>query len=287
MEVNVKFEQIKRLCEFREVNAKYYNDLAEHIKNQDVFDNDLSDYLNELTSSTSKKYEEKSYLDECKFAAPRWLVYPELSSHSMGWRRGYGEYYALNEPWPTKEFDKLFPKPQNWLFDLRKSNLKKIPVFGFFWRDDGKAKYDKITDDYVEVNDFISLNLEDIEFQYDSFRFPSMELAILNSKYSFFDKCNYPEENYNLVKKGFNLTEDEIKEWNQFKYTVCLNVAYYKIMNNEIIKEKLLNTGDKSLVYYSDDEWGVNSEFKGENLFGFALMELRDEIRRLYQNEDN
>lgn len=52
-------------------------------------------------------------------------------------------------------------------------------------------------------------------------------------------------------------------------------------MQDEHLKQRLLDTGDKSLVYISDDEWGGD-----ENLFGFALMELRDEIRRLYKNED-
>lgn len=52
-------------------------------------------------------------------------------------------------------------------------------------------------------------------------------------------------------------------------------------MNDDNLKQILLDTGDKSLVYISDDEWGGE-----ENLFGFALMELRDEIRRLYKNND-
>lgn len=52
-------------------------------------------------------------------------------------------------------------------------------------------------------------------------------------------------------------------------------------MNDDNLKQILLDTGDKSLVYISNDEWGGE-----ENLFGFALMELRDEIRRLYKNND-
>lgn len=35
------------------------------------------------------------------------------------------------------------------------------------------------------------------------------------------------------------------------------------------------------MVYISDDEWGGK-----DNLLGFALMELRDEIQRLYENEN-
>jgi hypothetical protein len=35
----------------------------------------------------------KKYADEGKYAAPRWLVYPELSAWTIGWRMGYGEEY--------------------------------------------------------------------------------------------------------------------------------------------------------------------------------------------------
>ena len=48
-------------------------------------------------------------------------------------------------------------------------------------------------------------------------------------------------------------------------------------MADEELKRKLLATGDEPLIYISDDE---------ENLFGRALMELRDEIRRICENED-
>ena len=52
-------------------------------------------------------------------------------------------------------------------------------------------------------------------------------------------------------------------------------------MQDDELKSWLLSTSDKGLVYESDDEWGGD-----ENLFGFALMELRDEIHRLCDNED-
>ena len=61
----------------------------------------------------------KDFVDEGKFAAPRWLVYPELSAITIGWRMGYGEDYCLNEPYRSDEFYELFPEPQNWLFDER------------------------------------------------------------------------------------------------------------------------------------------------------------------------
>jgi len=59
----------------------------------------------------------------------------------------------------------------------------------------------------------------------------------------------------------------------------------------------LLSTGDKILVEASpmDTIWGIGlgkdnekaqniAAWRGKNLLGFAVMEVRDEIRKLYQN---
>ncbi|MBO6111284.1 MAG: NADAR family protein [Methanobrevibacter sp.] len=112
------------------------------------------------------------------------------------------------------------------------------------------------------------------------FRFNSIEHAILLSKYLHFGKCGR-EESLKSLKEGFKLTDEEEQNWDIFKYSVCLNATYFKIMERDHLKKKLLDTGDEYLVYKSDDEWGGD-----ENLFGRALMEIRDEIRRLYKNED-
>ena len=221
----------------------------------------------------------KKYADEGKFAAPRWLVYPQLSAWTIGWRMGYGEDYALNEPPRPREFGKLFPQPRNWLFNPRKSKFNKFPAFTYMWSEDGLPKYSQISENHVEVNDFITIDSEG-QFDHDSFTFDSIEHMVLFSKYASFGKCDR-DVTYEELKEGFELSKEELNEWEIFKYTVCLNASYYKIMQDNDLKEKLLATGDMTLIYVSDDEWGGD-----DNLFGFALMELRDEIRRLCENED-
>ena len=221
----------------------------------------------------------KPYCDEGKVAAPRWLVYPNLDPYTIGWRMGYGEDYAMNEPPRDREFFKLFPKPRNWLFSPRKSSFKRFPLLGYLWREDGKPEYSEITDDCIKVNDFITPE-SDGKFGYNSFHFSSIEHGFLAAKYSLFGKCDPRETELEELRKGFDLTSDELEYWDNFRHSVCLNAAYYKFMQDEELKRWLLSTGDACLVYESDDEWGGD-----ENLFGFALMELRDEIRRLYKNE--
>ena len=74
---------------------------------------------------------------------------------------------------------------------------------------------------------------------------------------------------------------------------------FQKFLQNPALKDFLLRTGDKILVEASprDRIWGIgmgasneNAEnpaaWRGRNLLGFALMEVRDELRRVCANED-
>ena len=222
---------------------------------------------------------EKKYVDEGKYAAPRWLVYPNLSAWTIGWRMGYGEDYRMNEPPRDRNFSKLFPTPRNWLFNPRKSKLKPIPLLGYLWNDEGKPKYSEIEGDAIVVNDVIRMS-DEKEFSNDTFHFSSIEHAVLLSKFLSFKKCD-KKADLESLRELPDLEGDDKRNWNEFKYTVCLNALYYKIMQDDELKSWILSTGDNALAYESDDEWGGD-----ENLFGFALMELRDEIRRLCANED-
>lgn len=212
----------------------------------------------------------KEYLDEGKFAAPLWLAFPQLSAGTIGWRMGAGETYAMNHPHHSKEYSELFPMPRYWNFHFSESPYKPHPPLSYFWSEDGKPVYPNVSEG-IEVNDFITLSDEG-QFTSDTFRFKSIEHAMELSKYLYFDKyCRKDGED------EVEITSDEEKNWDIHKYSVMLNASYFKIMQDEELKRKLLETGDAPLVYVSDDE---------ENLFERALMELRDEIRRLCKKED-
>ena len=86
--------------------------------------------------------------------------------------------------------------------------------------------------------------------------------------------------------------------WDKFKYAIVLNGNWLKFSQNRELREFLLSTGDSVLVEASpyDHIWGIrlsaNSpeawdpfRWRGQNLLGFALMEVRDELRRVTQNE--
>ena len=92
------------------------------------------------------------------------------------------------------------------------------------------------------------------------------------------------------------MADEEV--WNQFKYTIVLLGNWHKFNQNRDLQSFLLSTGDKVLVEASpyDTIWGIGLEenctesqdpmlWRGQNLLGFALMEVRDELRRVTQNE--
>lgn len=108
-------------------------------------------------------------------------------------------------------------------------------------------------------------------------------------------KCSNPKEIKTLGRKvqGFDQ-----KVWDRFKYSIVLNGNWCKFSKNRALREFLLSTGDSVLVEASpyDNVWGIqlsaNSleaqdpmKWRGQNLLGFALMEVRDELRRVTQNE--
>lgn len=82
--------------------------------------------------------------------------------------------------------------------------------------------------------------------------------------------------------------------WDKYKYSIVINGNYAKFIQNEELLNFLLSTGDKVLVEASpyDTIWGIGMQeadtqihnpwlWKGENLLGFALMEVRNELRRV------
>lgn len=107
-------------------------------------------------------------------------------------------------------------------------------------------------------------------------------------------QCSDPKQIMALGRKVRNFDETV---WNEVKYSIILNGNYLKFTQNPELREFLLSTGDSVLVEASpyDGIWGIKMSqtdenvlnpcrWRGENLLGFALMEVRDEIRRVWKN---
>ncbi|AZA52698.1 NADAR family protein [Chryseobacterium sp. G0201] len=102
-------------------------------------------------------------------------------------------------------------------------------------------------------------------------------------------KSDSPNQAKNLGRKVKNF---DPQLWNEHKYEIVKQGNFLKFSQNEKFKDFLLSTNDKILVEASpyDTIWGIGmletdpkaenpSQWDGENLLGFALMEVRDLLK--------
>ncbi len=107
--------------------------------------------------------------------------------------------------------------------------------------------------------------------------------------------CSHPDEAKKLGRKvkGF-----DYKIWNEHKFDIVMVGNIFKFHQNLKLLEFLLKTNNRILVEASpyDKIWGIGMsknhprvehpiDWKGENLLGFALMEVRDILKEPFQWE--
>lgn len=103
----------------------------------------------------------------------------------------------------------------------------------------------------------------------------------------------------NIKKLGREVKNFNNETWNLYKEFVVYQGNLLKFSCNEDLKEKLLNTGNKVLIETSpfDSVYGIGLDYygrslnkqqfdlfnvddwQGSNLLGFALMQVRDELK--------
>jgi ribA/ribD-fused uncharacterized protein len=91
---------------------------------------------------------------------------------------------------------------------------------------------------------------------------------------------------------GRQIRNFDAELWNDHKFAIVRQGNLLKFTQNTDLKSFLLTTGEKVLVEASpvDPVWGIGLtednpkaliplQWRGENLLGFALMEVRDELK--------
>ena len=143
------------------------------------------------------------------------------------------------------------------------------------------------------------------DFKDNDIVFNCMEKYMMYNKALLFDdkdianeilNNNQPKAIKELGRKVKNF-DDEV--WDKMKYQIVFTGNYYKFSQNTELRNFLLSTKNKVLAEASpyDRVWGIKMKYdddniknpfcwKGENLLGFALMQVRDEIKRVYKNYD-
>jgi ribA/ribD-fused uncharacterized protein len=94
------------------------------------------------------------------------------------------------------------------------------------------------------------------------------------------------------AKEGGRLVQRfDPKKWDEFKFEIVVNGNLHKFIQYPELKSFLLDTTDQVLVEASprDRTWGIGlsgenpaardpARWRGENLLGFALMEVRNKL---------
>ena len=104
---------------------------------------------------------------------------------------------------------------------------------------------------------------------------------------------NHPNDAKKLGRKVKNF---DPKIWDEKKYEIVVEGNYHKFSQHESLRQFLINTKDRIIVetspvdtiwgigLHQDDEKAMNPNlWKGQNLLGFALLEVRD---RLINNKE-
>jgi len=223
-----------------------------------------------------------------------------------------------------KQYERMFPRPIFWRsyadedFDMEKFTYKSI----FFWNEGGDAKYtkDKLIETFDEhqaefvffwksdpavINESCFAQWQSSTFNVDWNTYTGAEQYMMAEKARLFEDKEIEEQIMKSTDSGeMQALGRKVKNfdrtiWSKAKYSIVLNGSYYKFSQNKEMRDFLLSTGDKVLVEASplDKIWGIGLEeedknslnpttWKGINLLGFALMEVRDELGRLYKNSD-
>ncbi|MGN7865656.1 NADAR family protein [Chryseobacterium sp. 22458] len=135
------------------------------------------------------------------------------------------------------------------------------------------------------------------KFEENGIVYKTAEHYMMAGKARLFNDCEIAEEilqskTPNQAKSlGRKVKNFDAQIWDEHKYEIVKQGNILKFSQNQKIRKFLLSTGKKILVETSpyDKIWGIGMLetdnraenpllWNGENLLGFALMEVRDEL---------
>ena len=183
-------------------------------------------------------------------------------------------------------FNKKIPKYSKEMI-IEQFQIKNKLEYVFFWKTSKEIMnvgcFSQWQESFFEVGGIEYFCAEQFMMAYKADLFNDLESMekILNN--------DHPKIIKDLGRKIKYFDE---KVWNENKYSIVLNGNYNKFNQNEEMKNILLSTGDKIIVEASpyDNIWGIGlsenekeinnpNKWKGDNLLGFALMEVRDMLK--------
>ena len=139
----------------------------------------------------------------------------------------------------------------------------------------------------------------EIDFDVDGHKYNCAEQYMMAQKawlfkdISTFGKILNASDPKEIKQLGREVKNFDANKWNEHKFEIVKKGNLSKFSCNPELRDFLLSTGEKILVEASpyDQIWGIGLKetvpgienpvnWKGQNLLGFALMEVRDELKR-------
>jgi ribA/ribD-fused uncharacterized protein len=170
-------------------------------------------------------------------------------------------------------------------------NIKVTNGFIFFWGHQ-PSKDGSITKTCLSQWWKSSFTVEGIEYKTAEHWMMAKKAELFEDK-EIFEKIIRTENPSDVKNLGRKVADFDVKKWEENCYEIVKKGNYYKFYQNEILKDFLLKTEEKIIVEASpvDFIWGIGLDennkdamlpknWKGLNLLGFALMEVRDQLRK-------
>lgn len=177
-------------------------------------------------------------------------------------------------------------------YSIEKIIKNKQNDFLFFWRHQ-PTKDGTITKTCFSQWWISSFKVDEIEYK-SAEHFMMVKKAELFNDFEVMNKivnANSPAE---VKKLGREVRNYNDSTWLENRYKIVKIGNFHKFSQNSDLKKVLLSTEEKVLVEASpvDSIWGIGmasdnknsnnpEEWNGLNLLGFALMEVRDELKQL------
>jgi ribA/ribD-fused uncharacterized protein len=223
-------------------------------------------------------------------------IYKEMFPEPKLWRGVYNDVYDYDdaEGYGYKIIE-FWNKNGTWQYSRKKlMDENDTNEFLFFWKPNNEVVNESCLGQWqlskfiVEIDEYICAEQYMMAEKARLFEDEEVRNLIMKSM--------DPKEMKVLGKKVKNFDQTV---WDKVKYSIVLNGNYYKFSQNKNIRNYLLSTGNKVLVEASplDTIWGIGlgkenekannpNTWRGKNLLGFALMEVRDEVQNVYKNYD-
>lgn len=185
-------------------------------------------------------------------------------------------------------FDKQYEQKYTVNNLIEKFNSKQQLDYVFFWQADKNVLSTGCFSQWQKSN-FI---VEDRHYS-SAEQYMMGQKALLFNDFETMEKILSTTNPKQIKALGREVKNFNANEWDNAKYSVVLNGNFYKFTQNEEMLKILISTENKILVEASpfDKIWGIGlsedeenvdnpNHWKGQNLLGFALMEVRDAIKK-------